>query len=205
MAFLEISFWQMLVSQFKHTSLFEWAGLSTTLICIYLAARENIWNWPVSIASVVISGIIYFENRLYGDFALQFYFLFTAFYGWYYWLKKKKEDSRPIVRIHLKSWAIVITVIVLLSYLLGLFLKKYTNTNVPFEDGFCTAMSFVAQIMLTRKILENWILWVIVNICYVPLFIYKSLNLYALLYTVLIILAFKGYIDWKKAYREQTH
>jgi len=205
MLLLETSFWRLLIDQFQQTSLFEWVGVITTIGCIYLAARENIWNWPVSIISIIISAIIYFENSLYGDFSLQFYFLFTAFYGWYFWLKKKKEDDKPVVSLNFKEWLLAALAVVILSFILGMLLARFTNTNVPYEDGFCTAMSIVAQIMLTRKIIQNWILWIIVDICYVPLLIYKGLNLYALLYGILVILAIKGYLDWRKTYREQTH
>lgn len=96
--------------------------------------------------------------------------------------------------------------IVVLSVALGLFLDHFTDTNVPYEDGFCTAMSFVAQLMLSRKILQNWILWIIVDLCYIPLYIYKNLNLSAIFYAFLVAIAIKGYIDWRKTYhREQAN
>ncbi|MNR06906.1 Nicotinamide mononucleotide transporter [compost metagenome] len=94
---------------------------------------------------------------------------------------------------------------VILSAVLGIYLDKYTDTNVPYEDGFCTALSFVAQLMLTRKILQNWILWIIVDLCYIPLYIYKNLNLSAVFYAFLVAIAIKGYLDWRKSYREQTN
>ena len=205
MLLLENHFWQLLFDQAEQTSFFEWAGIITTVICIYLAARENIWNWPVSIIAIVISAIIYFKSELYGDFYLQFYFLFTAFYGWYFWINKRKLNDKPIVVINITHWLISIASIIILTIILGWLLDKYTRSNVPYEDGFCTAMSFVAQIMLTRKILQNWILWIIVDICYVPLLMYKGLNMYAILYAFLVILAIKGYIDWRKIYREQKN
>ncbi len=205
MAILDISFWQLLVNQFKNTGTFEWLGLLTTLICIYLATKENIWNWPVAVISIVISAIIYFENSLYGDFALQFYFLFTAFYGWWFWLNKKTEKHKPIISLTAKQWLQTVVAIIVLAGLLGLFLAKFTNTNVAYADGFCTAVSFVAQLMLTRKILQNWLLWIIVDICYVPLLIYKNLNLYAILYAILVLIAIKGYLDWKKTYHDQAY
>ncbi|RYD94194.1 MAG: hypothetical protein EOP54_17940 [Sphingobacteriales bacterium] len=89
--------------------------------------------------------------------------------------------------------------------LLGWFMASYTNSTVPYADGFCTSVSFVAQILLTRKVLQNWLLWVFVDICYIPLFIYKHLNLSAVLYFVLIAIAYKGYLDWRKTYREQLN
>ena len=205
MLLIEVSFWEVFIDQLKATPFFEWLGWVSTLVCIYLAARENIWNWPISIVSIVASAIVYFNSELYGDFYLQLYFLATAFYGWYFWIKKKKDDDKPVVTIKIKQWLYAILSIILLTITLGFLLDKYTDSNVPYEDGFCTAMSFVAQIMLTRKILENWILWIIVDICYVPLLIYKGLNLYAILYGILVILAVKGYLDWRKTYREQNN
>lgn len=204
MLLADISFWQLFLQQMHQTPWLEWIGFLSTIACIYLAARESIWNWPVSILSIIISALLFFESQLFGDFILQFYFLFTAFYGWWFWIKKKKEKERPIVSIGVKHWLAAIVAVIVLTVLLGYLLDRFTPTNVPYEDGFCTALSFVAQIMLTRKILENWILWIIVDICYVPLLIYKQLYLYAVLYAILVVIAFIGYLDWKKTYRGQN-
>ncbi|MFN0255255.1 nicotinamide riboside transporter PnuC [Pedobacter ureilyticus] len=204
MVLFESEVWPQFIQQIQQTSWLEWLGFVSTVACIYLAAKENILNWPVSILSILISAILYFDSHLFGDFALQFYFLFTAFYGWWFWLKKKKERKKPIVRIKLQHWIIIVILIAILTMLSGYLLDRYTPSNVPYEDGFCTAVSLVAQIMLTRKILENWVLWILVDICYVPLLIYKNLNLYALLYAILVVIAIKGYLDWRKTYREQT-
>ncbi|MCX2431846.1 nicotinamide riboside transporter PnuC [Pedobacter sp. GR22-10] len=197
------SFFQFVTTQFQQTTLLEWAAVITGFLCIYLAAKESIWNWPVSIISVVAYGLLFFREAMYGDMTLQIYFLFTAVYGWYFWIRKKVEQHRPISRLTAKQSFLAILFIPLLSILLGWFMDRFTNSNVPYADGFCTAISFTAQFLLTRKILENWLLWVFANICYVPLFIYKNLNLSALLYLVLIIIAFNGYLNWRKTYREQ--
>lgn len=203
MVLLESASWHQFIQQLQQTSWLEWLGFVSTIACIYLAAKENILNWPISILSIIISAVLYFQSHLFGDFALQFYFLFTAFYGWWFWFTKKKEKERPIVSIKTRHWVIVIIIVVLLTLILGYLLAKYTPSNVPYQDGFCTAVSLVAQIMLTRKILENWILWILVDICYVPLLIYKNLNIYALLYAILVVIALKGYLDWRDTYREQ--
>jgi len=205
MVVLEASFFQFLLSQFHQTTTLEWIAVITGFICIYLAAKESIWNWPISIISVVAYGFLFFREAMYGDMTLQIYFLFTAFYGWYFWITKKVMHGKPITRLTSKNWLLVIIFVLALSIFLGWFMTRFTNSTVPYADGFCTSVSFVAQFLLTRKILENWLLWVFVNICYVPLFIYKNLNLSALLYVVLIIIAFKGYLDWRKTYREQIN
>jgi nicotinamide mononucleotide transporter len=201
----EFSFFQLVIDQFKHTSWPEWLGVVTAFICIYLAAKENILSWPISIISVIAYAWVFFDAKMYGDMALQFYFLFTAVYGWYFWLRKKEVNEKPVGSLRSGQWALVVAAIAVLSILLGLFLKHFTDTDVPYADGFCTAMSFVAQILLTRKILQNWLLWIVVDLCYIPLYIYKSLNLSAVLYALLVALAIKGYLDWKKTYREQSN
>lgn len=199
------SFLEFLAEQFTHTSLLEWLAVSTGFICIYLAAKESVWNWPISIISVVAYGFLFFKEAMYGDMTLQIYFLFTGFYGWYFWLSKRTERNKPITLLTVKGWLISIASIAVLSLCLGWFMAKYTNSIVPYADGFCTSVSFIAQLLLTRKILQNWLLWVFADICYVPLFIYKHLNLSAVLYFVLIAIAYKGYLDWRKTYREQVN
>ncbi|WP_316830530.1 nicotinamide riboside transporter PnuC [Pedobacter aquatilis] len=199
------SFLEFLTDQFVHTSLLEWLAVITGFICIYLAAKETVWNWPISLVSVSAYGLLFYKEAMYGDMTLQIYFLFTGFYGWYFWLNKKAETHKPITLLSGQGWFIAILSIVILSLFLGWFMAKYTNSTVPYADGFCTSVSFVAQILLTRKVLQNWLLWVFADICYVPLFIYKHLNLSAILYFILIVIAYKGYIDWKKTYREQTN
>ena len=205
MLLLETSFFQLIADQFKHTTWAEWIGVVSGFTCIYLAAKENIFNWPISIISVIAYAWVFFTAKMYGDMALQFYFLFTAFYGWYFWLKKRETSSKQVTVLTKQQWLLVIAAVAILSVALGFFLDRFTDTDVPFADGFCTALSFVAQVLLTRKILQNWVLWIIVDICYIPLYIYKHLNLSAIFYAFLVGLAVKGYLDWRKTYREQAY
>lgn len=197
----DISLWQHITEQFKQTSGLEWFGTVTGFLCVYLAAKQHISNWPVSILSVAAYGILFFNYQLYGDAVLQIYFLATALYGWYYWIKRRQEHEKPVVRFGYARMLAVTAAVIVLSVLLGLFLDHFTNTNVPYADGFCTAMSFVAQFLMTRKVLQNWLLWIIVDICYIPLYIYKNLYLTALLYALFLVLAAIGYIDWKKSWK----
>ncbi|MDF3077749.1 MAG: nicotinamide mononucleotide transporter [Sphingobacteriaceae bacterium] len=204
MILLDAAFWQPIVEQLKQTSWLEWLGTITGFACVYLAAKQHILNWPVSIVSIIASAVVYYNSKLYGDAVLQGYFLFTAVYGWYYWIKRKQEDEKPIVSLNKTEFALAIGSIAVLSILLGLFLDHFTPTNVPYADGFCTAMSFVAQYLMTRKVLQNWILWIVVDICYVPLLVYKELMSFALLYMLFVALAIIGYIDWKKTWKAAT-
>ncbi|MDQ1152459.1 nicotinamide mononucleotide transporter PnuC [Sphingobacterium zeae] len=86
-------FFQQIARQFAQTSWLEWLGTLTGFLCVYLAAKQNIWNWPISIISVASYAILFYDAKLYGDTVLQFYFLSTAVYGWYYWIKRKEEKK----------------------------------------------------------------------------------------------------------------
>ncbi len=198
------SLWQHLVDQFGQTTALEWFGTLTGFACVYLAARQHILNWPVSILSVGAYAVLFYEGKMYGDSFLQLYFLGTAIYGWYYWVKRKAEAQKPISKLSAKQMTLAAGIIVVLSVLLGLFLDHYTDSNVPYADGFCTAMSFVAQFMMTRKILQNWLLWIVVDICYIPLYLYKDFYLTAVLYLLFLALATMGYVDWKKTWKQAT-
>jgi nicotinamide mononucleotide transporter len=198
MIILASTFWHDTAIQFQQTTWLEWLGTVSGFLCVYLAAKEHILNWPVAIISIIAYMVLFFQYKLYGDSALQLYFLITSIYGWYYWAKNRQGQEKPIVTLTKKEVALTTLSIIILSVLMGLFLDNYTDTNVPFADGFCTAMSFVAQIFLTRKILQNWILWIIVDICYIPLYLYKNLYLTSLLYALFLGLAVLGYINWEK-------
>lgn len=197
-----LSVGQHIVQEIKQTSILEWIGAVTGIGCVYLAAKQSIWNWPVGIISVLAYVIVFYESKLFGDAGLQIYFLGTGIYGWYFWLRKKERQEKPVISLTPGQYIWVIIATLILSGLLGLFLHKFTSTNVPYIDGCCTAISFMAQLLMTRKVLQNWALWIFVDICYVPLYIYKSLYVTAILYVILLVLACLGYIDWRREYNK---
>ncbi|GAA3973235.1 nicotinamide riboside transporter PnuC [Mucilaginibacter dorajii] len=199
MQFLSIG--SHIIQEIRQTSSLEWIGAITGIGCVYLAARQNIWNWLTGIISVLAYLIVFFESGLFGDAGLQIYFLGTGIYGWYFWLRKKERQEKPVISLNLKEYSLVLLATLGLAGLLGLFLQKFTPSKVPYIDGFCTSVSFMAQLLMTRKILQNWALWVFVDICYVPLYIYKGLYVTAILYIILLVLASIGYRDWYREYK----
>jgi nicotinamide mononucleotide transporter len=185
-------------------SLLEIAGVITGLLCVYLAAKNNIWNWPIAIISVGIYIFIFFGTHLYADMGLQVYFMAMNIYGWYYWAKKPADEGKtPVALIKRKEGMISIIAIIIFTVILGTGLK-YTTASYPYVDSFCTACSLVAQVWLARKILENWLIWIFVDIVYVGVYIFKGLDLTAIMYAVYVGIALLGYIDWKIAYKKQS-
>jgi nicotinamide mononucleotide transporter len=199
-----LSIGQNIIQGIKQTSYLEWVGAATTIACVYLAARQNIWNWLAGIIAVIAYMVVFFQSGLFGDAYLQIYFLGTGVYGWYFWLRKKERQEKPVISLSHKEYLLVLLITLLLSGLLGLYLQHFTSSTVPYIDGFCTSVSFMAQLLMTRKILQNWALWLFVDICYVPLYIYKNLYVTAVLYTILLVLATIGYVDWYKEYKGKS-
>lgn len=182
----------------------EVIGVITGLLCVYLAAKNIIWNWPFAIINVTIYIFIFFKSRLYADMGLQFYFLATNIYGWYFWSRKPAKDDKPPVVLIKKQEAIIsLIAITIFTVFLGSVLK-YTTASYPYIDSFCAAVSLVAQFFLARKVLENWLLWIFVDVIYVGVYIFKGLDLTALMYAIYVAIALMGYIDWKKDYKKQV-
>jgi nicotinamide mononucleotide transporter len=184
----------------RNQSLLETSGVITGILCVYLAAKNNIWNWPIAIVSVLIYIFIFFEAKLYADTGLQVYFFMMNFYGWYFWSRKHERKKVPVTLITLKEIIISVAVIAVFTAGLGFFLYKGTDASFPFVDSFCTACSLVAQVFLARKVLENWLIWIFVDIIYVGVYIFKDLHLTAGMYALYIIIAAIGYFDWRKEY-----
>jgi nicotinamide mononucleotide transporter len=207
MLLLSTTFSESITQFFTATKPLEWAGVVTGLLCVWLAAKNNIWNWPIACISVIIYVFIFFEGKLYSDAALQIYFMVMNIYGWYYWSKNKnhghEERKVSLIKKNEIIWSLL--AIVAFTLIFGFTLYKKTDASFPFTDSFCTACSVVAQIFLARKVLQNWLIWIVVDIIYVSVYFSKDLYATGLMYAIYIVIATIGYFDWKKAYREQAN
>jgi nicotinamide mononucleotide transporter len=173
-------------------------GILTSLICIYLNTQQNVWGWFWAIVSSAIYGIIFYEARLFSDMGLQGVFIFLSIYGWFSWrFGNRDEKVLSVSKIPLKITILCFTFFLTFTLVSGYFLGKYTQASLPYLDSSLTSISLIATWMTARKYLENWLLWILANIAYVGMYLYKGLNGTAVLYILLIVLAMKGYRDWK--------
>lgn len=177
------------------------------LIAIYLQIKQKVWYWPVSIVLVSLYIIVYIRAKLYADMSLQVYYLVISFYGWYHWLFGKREDpgeKLPVSFVTKKLSFILLLASIAFFIIISAILVNFTDSDLPYWDAFTTALSFVATWMLARKIIENWLVWIIVDAVSVGIYIYKGLYPTTVLFTVLTILAVVGYRAWLKDARGQT-
>lgn len=170
-------------------------------IAVYLSTRESIWSWPTAIVNVALYTVVFFQSRLYADMGLQVVYLILSIYGWYNWLHGGAQRSElHVSRASLRILLATAFFVALGSYALGSFLASRTNAALPYLDSALTVASLAAQWMMTRKILENWIIWIAVDVVYVPMFLSRDLVATAVLYAVFLVLAILGFIQWRRSY-----
>ena len=180
--------------------LLEIIAAMLTILCVILAARNNILNWPVSILASVLYFMIFFQNRFFSDAYLQIAFLIFQIYGWWYWSKfnpsKKEKEISKIPKT--KSVKLILFTVIL--YVIWLFIYKKINptARIPEVDALTTIISLTALYMQVKHWIENWIVWITVDLIYIPMYIYGNQHLTAILYLILAAIAIKGYFDWKK-------
>lgn len=181
----------------------EIIGAIIGLIYLYLEYKANVWLWPVGILMSLFYVVIFFYGKFYADAAVYLYYIGANAYGLYVWLSTRNrqagEDSAlPISHTPRRHILPLILVSTLLWVGIYLVLKTFTDSPVPFGDAFTTSLSVVAMWMLSRKYVEQWLLWVVVNAVSLCLYVWKGLYPTAVLYVVYTIVALLGYFRWRK-------
>jgi nicotinamide mononucleotide transporter len=184
----------------------ELLGVITSVLFTILSIRQKPAAWIFGICSAVFYALVYFQNKLYASMALQGYYFVISIYGWFYWLKGvKKEDTGDPLPVQLTSFkfiAIIFLIGLTLNILLWYILRTYTDSPYPVLDSLTTTVSIIATWMLARKYIENWILWIGVDIISIWLYFYIKLYPTAILFIIYTVLAIIGYIEWEKSYKK---
>ncbi|MEZ4987723.1 MAG: nicotinamide riboside transporter PnuC [Saprospiraceae bacterium] len=188
-------------------SFIELTGTIFGLLSVYYAAKADILTWPTAIINEIAFFGLFFQVQLYADMFLQVYFFIATCYGWYYW--KRGEVATTIYVMSLRQRGIYALVLLFGTLLLGqlvanihlLWPKVFPlPASYPFADAFTTVASVMAMILLSRKRIENWILWMAVDVVAVILYFLKDIRLIAIEYIVFFMLCVFGFIHWKQQY-----
>jgi nicotinamide mononucleotide transporter len=179
----------------------EWIAAIAGAVSVYLSARQNIWSWPTAIVNVSLYTFVFYGSGLYSDMGLQVVYLVLSIYGWYQWLHGGQNRAElRVSRATPRAWLTAAAVGVVFWFALSSYTATLPGSSLPRLDAALTTLSLVAQWMLTRKILENWVLWILADLVYVPMFFWKGLYVTAGLYTVFLVLATMGLIQWRRSW-----
>jgi nicotinamide mononucleotide transporter len=186
----------------------EWLAAALGVINIALLIFRSQWNFAFAIASVSLYVFIFFESRLYAESGLQVFFILANVWGWMVWrrsLGEAEDDSRIEVRwLDWRSRVVWLTVTAALSLNLGWLMHKYTNAAMPFADSAIAGASVAAQILLGYRRIENWVLWIAIDVAAVLLYIDRGLYPTAGLYGGMLVMSLFGLKEWITVYRRQS-
>lgn len=180
--------------------LLQIVGTLLGLLYLWLEYKANIWVWIVGAIMPMVHGVLYLQSGIYADAVMQLYYVAAGIYGLIVWLRGVKREARRVDIQHTpKKWIFpLVSIYVLLHVLLYFVLTEFTDSRVPFFDSMSTALSVVAMWMLSRKLVEQWLVWLVVDMISVGLYLYKGIPITAMLYTIYCALAIAGYMRWQK-------
>lgn len=189
----------VVVAYTTSSALIEVIASATGLICVYLAGRENIWNYPFGFINAGLFAWIFYSVNLYADALLQIIFFGLMAFGWFIWLTKRGgEKVRPTRNINGKEIRYGFLFAIVLSFGWGFYLHTYTDASVPYLDAIVATLSILAQYFLSKKVLQNWFLWIVVDIMSIGLYLYKGLPVIAFTYAVFLIICVASYFQWSR-------
>jgi len=172
------------------------------IVSVWLSVKERIWAWPTSLVNVLLYFAIFGDQRLYAQAGLQLFYAGIALYGWYHWRFGGAEHTPLRVSRTPSGWRLTLPLfVVTFAVALGWTLARFTDAALPWLDAALTAGSLCAQFMMSRKYLENWALWVALDVVYIGLWISRGLYLTAFLYAAFLLLAALGHVEWTRSLR----
>jgi nicotinamide mononucleotide transporter len=189
------------IALFLNTLNFNWSIIECvavffSILYIILAAKENIWCWGAGVISASLYIYICLFAQLYSQTGLQIFYLFIAFYGYYHW--NKKEQSLQIIEWSIGKHLFILAIGSILTFLMGFYFTTYTNAKIPIVDSFTTVFSIFATYMVAKKILGNWLYWIVIDTVAAYLYFSAELHLTSLLFVSYAIIAIFGYFSWMK-------
>jgi nicotinamide mononucleotide transporter len=190
-------------------SLIEIFGTLTGLITVWLAAKNNIVTWPIGLVNVSTFFIIFWQVNLYADMFLQVYFFVMSVYGWVFWYRQK-DDIKKISVISARKRLLAVFLMVITTAILGFIISRIhlwhpqiflKPAAYPYFDAYTTVLSVLATIWMARRIIESWVLWILVDIVAIALYFLKGIKLVSIEYIIFLAMSVYGLIAWGKEYQ----
>ena len=181
-------------------SIIESIAVFFSILYVVLAMKENIWCWGAAAISVILYIYICYSAQLYAETGLQFFYLLMAIYGYFQW--NNNDSNLKIQQWTTAKHLLILLLGALLTFLMGFYFSIYTNAAMPLVDSFTTVFSVFATFMVTKKVLGNWLYWIVIDAVSVYLYFSRGLQLTSLLFIAYTIIAVFGYLSWLKRNNE---
>jgi nicotinamide mononucleotide transporter len=192
----------------RGSSCLELFGFVTGVLNVWLVTREHIWAWPVGILNAAAYLVFFAQSGLYSDTGLQAGYAVLSAYGWWHWTRHDlhNESKTPLAIGHVSARTVQQLALfgVGMWVVLAIITSRIPGTALPWLDSALVASSLVAQWMMTRKLLEHWIVWIAVDVVYVGVFVSRGYMLTAVLYLVFLFLAVFGFVQWTRSSRRHN-
>lgn len=182
-----------------HSSCVEVIGFLTGIVNVWLVTRQSILSWPVGLINAAMYMVVFGRAGLYSDTGLQAVYFVLSLYGWWHWWQGGPQHGElPVSRTSSATALVLAPVAVVIWLSLWQLTARIPGAAIPHLDAALVSASLIAQWMMTRKLLEHWLVWIAVNAVYVGLFFNRHLPLTAVLYSVFLFLAILGYRKWRR-------
>ena len=198
---------QSLITAAQSMSPWEVAAVIFAIAYLLLAVRENILCWLFAFLSTVIYTVLFWDVSLLMESALNVYYMAMAVYGWYQWTHgghngSDEPHALAVQSMSARQHALVIAMIAVLTTVSGYLLGEHSSAAWPYVDSFTTWASVITTYLVTRKYLQNWLYWIVIDTVSIPLYIDRGLGLTALLFAAYVVIAVFGYISWQRHFHE---
>ena len=198
-----IEFFSTVWDQFLRNSLLELTAVVFAIVYLVLAVRENILCWFAAGISTLIFLYIFWDVKLYMESGLQVYYLGMAVFGWYQWrLANDGSTSLQVSMWSMREHLLALELIALLTFTSGYLLHSGTDARLPYLDSLTTWGSVVTTFMVVRKVLENWIYWLVIDSISIYLYLDRELYFTSMLFAVYIVIVFFGWFSWSRSYKQ---
>jgi len=183
------------------TNWIEIVGAILSLIYLYLSIKQMVSLWFFGIISSLFYIVVFFQSKLYADMSLQYYYVFISIYGWIHWKKGTTENNKELPAIRINNRFIIISVVAtaVIYIIYYLVLLNFTDSTIPKSDALVGALSVIGTWMLAKKFIENWLVWIVADALCIGLYIYKGLYPTSVLFAIYTVMAWVGYLQWKKS------
>jgi nicotinamide mononucleotide transporter len=197
---------QSLLSSAQAMSPWEAVAVILAIAYLLLAVKENILCWLFAFLSTAIYTVLFWDVSLLMESALNVYYMAMAVYGWHQWTRGGTNGDDGTHALAVRSMSgqqhvLVISGIAVLTFVSGYFLSEHSSAAWPYIDSFTTWASVITTYLVTRKYLQNWLYWIVIDTVSIPLYIDRGLNLTALLFVAYVVIAVVGYVKWRDHFR----